>query len=345
MSAPRESLPPNRGVAFGPMRWLSPAGGRARLTTFIFHRVLHEADPLRPGEPDGERFERIVRFIVRHFRVLALPDAASALARGQLPAAAACITFDDGYADNLTLAAPILQRHGATATVFVSTAFTDGARMWNDSVIEAVRALPRGDVDWTEFGLGTARVDDDRSRLALVDATVPTLKYRPLSERVAVADEIARRTGVTTMQRPMMSRAQLRAWRAHGFDVGGHTMRHPILARLTQAAASEEIGGCREQLAEWLGEAPRAFAYPNGVPGRDYGARDVALVRGAGYGCAVTTAPAAARADTDAYQLPRFTPWDRSMAAFGLRCARILASSHRKSPAAVAAGSRQEVVS
>jgi peptidoglycan/xylan/chitin deacetylase (PgdA/CDA1 family) len=314
---------------FSPFRWLAPAGAGGRLSIFIFHRVLERSDPLRPGEPDASRFECIVRFIATHFQVLALAEAAAALVQGRLPAAAACITFDDGYADNLTLAAPILLRHGATATVFVATAYTDGGRMWNDTVIEAVRAAPTGEIDWRDFDLGVPVITDDASRRDLVAQTLPRLKYHATARRGAITDEMARRAGLPARSGLMLSRDQLRAWRGLGFGIGGHTVHHPILARLSDADAAAEIGAGREQLAQWLGEAPRAFAYPNGVPERDYGARDVALVRRAGYACAVSTAYGAAKLHADVYQLPRFMPWDRSMWAFGLRCARTLVAMRR----------------
>jgi hypothetical protein len=131
-----------------PFRWLAPAGSGGRLSIFIFHRVLPTPDALRPGDPDVPRFERIVEFLVRYFRVLPLSQALRALEKGTLPAAAACITFDDGYADNLVAAAPVLRRHGATATIFVATGFVGGGRMFNDTIIESVRALPAGEVDW-----------------------------------------------------------------------------------------------------------------------------------------------------------------------------------------------------
>ena len=311
------------------MRWLAPAGGGAALSTFIFHRVLERDDPLRVGEPDAARFERIVAFITRHFQVLPLADAAARLTAGRLPAAAACITFDDGYADNLTIAAPILQRHGATATVFVATAYSDGSRMWNDSVIEAVRAAPAGELDWRDVGLGQHRLGDDDSRRALVHSTLSTLKYKEIDERAAIANELAQRCGLPQQCNLMLSPAQMRQWRELGFDVGGHTIQHPILSRLNDEHAAHEIAGGRAQLAQWLGEAPRAFAYPNGVPGRDYGPRDVALVKRAGYGCAVSTARGAATRINDPYQLPRYLPWDRKMWAFGLRCARTLFQTGR----------------
>jgi peptidoglycan/xylan/chitin deacetylase (PgdA/CDA1 family) len=311
-------------VRFSPFRWLSPAGSSGRLSIFIFHRVLARVDPLRPGEPDEPRFERIVEFLVRNFSLLALRHALGSLQEGTLPSAAACITFDDGYADNLTLAAPILRRHGAPATVFVATGFSGGGRMFNDTVIESVRALPCGDADWRQFNLGQHRITDDASRLELIGSTLRDLKYRAPEERTALAEELARSAGLHEVPALMMSPSQIVEWRDSGFEVGGHTVNHPILARLDDARAAAEISAGRDQLRQWLGEAPDGFAYPNGVPGRDYSQRDVDLVKRVGYLFAVSTARGAAARHVDPYQLPRFTPWDRSMWRFGLRCAQTL---------------------
>ena len=97
------------------------------------------------------------------------------------------------------------------------------------------------------------------------------------------------------------------------------------------------------ELAKWSANAPRLarrlvdegtllplahglFAYPNGKPGTDY-LTDVhpALVRELGFDAAVSTRWAAARRGEDLFQIPRFTPWDRSRLKFGLRLLRNLA--------------------
>src|SRR5690349_18308208 len=118
------------------------SGGKrdARLSILIFHRVHAATDPLFPGEPDARSFDSLLAHIASRFRVMPLAQAARALREGTLPSRALAITFDDGYADNLAVAAPILRRHGMSATVFVASGYLDGGWMFNDIVIEAVRA-------------------------------------------------------------------------------------------------------------------------------------------------------------------------------------------------------------
>ena len=75
----------------------------------------------------------------RRFSVLPLADGVERLYDGTLPASALAVTFDDGYADNLAVAAPLLRKHGVPATLFIATGYVDGGAMWNDIVIEAFR--------------------------------------------------------------------------------------------------------------------------------------------------------------------------------------------------------------
>jgi peptidoglycan/xylan/chitin deacetylase (PgdA/CDA1 family) len=58
----------------------------------------------------------------------------------------------------------------------------------------------------------------------------------------------------------------LREMRAAGMAVGGHTVTHPVLARLTAERQREEIQGCADRLQQELGEPMSWFAYPVGSP-------------------------------------------------------------------------------
>ncbi len=169
---------------------LSPAGARGRLSILIFHRVLPEVDPLFEDTPDAARFEQQMQWAARWFNVLPLSEAVQRLQSGSLPARALSITFDDGYADNATVAAPLLKRLGLTATFFVTTGVLNGGRMWNDTVIEAVRRAPAGVLDFSALGLGRATLAGPASRRAVIEQVLGAIKRRPYDERLQLVQQI-----------------------------------------------------------------------------------------------------------------------------------------------------------
>lgn len=304
---------------------MSPASSRARLSVLIFHRVLPEPDALFPDEMDSRRFDAVCGWLKQWFNVLPLDLAVRALVAGTLPARACCITFDDGYADNLHIATPILKKHGLSATFFIASGFLDGGRMWNDTVIEAVRGcrLPSLNLgERGEFALGS-----HVARRHAIDALIGQLKYLPAVERLQATEDIAVRAEVVPPSDLMLSSDELRTLRASGMVIGAHTVSHPILARLDVEQSRAEIRDGQMALQELLGERVGLFAYPNGKPGSDYLPQHPDIVRDLGFDAAVSTAWGAADAQTDRYQIPRFTPWDRSRMKFGLRLLRNLASS------------------
>lgn len=305
---------------------LSPAGDRGRLSVLIYHRARPAPDPIFPDEIDAGAFERQMALLASEFNVLPLGEACARLARGGLPARAVCVTFDDGYADNERTALPILKRFGVPATFFVATGYIDGGIMFNDGVIEAVRSAPAGTHDLSRLGLGTHTLRDSASRRTAVDALLAGIKYRQVDERTALVEQIAEAMRSTLPRDLMMRASQVKRLRDEGMEIGAHTVNHPILAVLDARTARAEIVDGKRRLEEITGAPVMLFAYPNGKPGRDYGPRDVELVRGAGFTAAVSTAEGAASRRSDFFQLPRFSPWDRNPRRLGLRlllnCAR-----------------------
>jgi peptidoglycan/xylan/chitin deacetylase (PgdA/CDA1 family) len=291
---------------------------RGRLSIMIFHRVVAEADPLLPGEPSAAQFEALLTHIKGRFSVLPLADGVRRLYDGTLPAGAMAITFDDGYADNLAVAAPILRRQGVPATVFIATGYLDGACMFNDVVIEAIRATARRELDLAPIGLGTFPLASTTDRQRAIDGILGAIKYLPAGERAGRAEAILRASEVAAPAGLMMRRDSVRSLADYGVDVGAHTVTHPILAKLPAADAWREVLESRQDLQQTLRRPVDLFAYPNGSPGDDYNAEHVRMVREAGYAAAVTTAWGAARRSSDVLQLPRFTPWTRQPMKFDL---------------------------
>lgn len=287
-----------------------------RLSILIYHRVLARPDPLFPDLPDAAAFERQLRAIASAYAVLPLDAAIARLKAGTLPANAAAITFDDGYADNAEVALPVLRRLGLAATFFVAPGFLNGGRMWNDTVYETLRALPAGDHDLG--ALGRHQLGDAVSRRRAADAILPRIKHLSQSERTAHVEDLARRVP-SLPGNLMMTDAQVRTLHASGMGIGAHTMSHPILAGLPLESARAEITRSRHYLETLLDAPVPLFAYPNGKPGNDYTAEHVDVVRREGFTAAVSTAWGVAHAGSDLFQLPRFTPWDQDALRFLLR--------------------------
>jgi len=286
------------------------AASRNRLSVLIYHRVLAEPDGLLPSEPCAEEFERTMRWVKDTFNVIPLSEGAEGVKNSKLPQRALAITFDDGYANNATVAAPILSRLGLHATFFIATGFLDGGRMFNDTIIDAIRGFEGTTLDLEPLGLGrhaTASLDERRQAIG---AVLDRIKYRLEAERGDLAERVAEMAGVTPSANLMMTSSQAAGLARCGFELGGHTVTHPILAQVDRVAARREIELGRQCLEELAGSSVRLFAYPNGKPQRDYTKVSAMLVRELGFAGAVSTSGGAAVVGSDPFQIPRFTPWD-----------------------------------
>lgn len=297
----------------------SPAGPSAPLSVLMFHRVTERPDPIFPEEMHARRFDTVCGWLADSFNVLPLDEAAVRLKAGRLPARSLSITFDDGYADNHQVALPILKRHGLDATFFIATGFLDGGRMWNDSLIEAVRACNRAELDLANLGLGqhSLRSADERQQAA--NRLIRQVKYQSVEQRLETVERVAAIAGVTLPTDLMMSSDQVDGLRRAGMQIGAHTISHPILSKLDEATARAEIMGSKEHLEQILGERIGLFAYPNGKPGEDYSPANVELLRGLDFDAAVSTEWGTTRQGDDLLQIRRFTPWDTTRWRFGLR--------------------------
>jgi peptidoglycan/xylan/chitin deacetylase (PgdA/CDA1 family) len=299
--------------------WASPAGTRARLSVLIFHRVLPELDVLFPDEMHASRFDELCGWLASWLNVLPLDQAVARLKTGTLPPRAGCITFDDGYADNFNIALPILQRHGLTATFFIATDFLNGGRMWNDTLIEAIRACALPVLDLSSLGLGRHALGSVKDRRGVISSLINQIKYQPVETRITITEQIGLLARAQLPNDLMMTANDITTMRQAGMQIGAHTVSHPILARLTDERARQEILDSQKFLEQLLGERVALFAYPNGKPGEDYTPGTVDIVRSLGFDAAVSTQWGASGFGDDHFQIRRFTPWDKTRLRFGLR--------------------------
>lgn len=293
-------------------KWL----GRNKLSILIYHQVLATADPMRPSEPTAEVFDWQMRLLRDYFTPLSLDEALAHLQHNTLPANAVCVTFDDGYINNLTVAQPILAKYGIPATVYIATGFSQGQNMWNDRVIHLFADTTRSALQLDDTVVSLSDWPDRRSKAQL---WLKSLKYLPFEQRLAKVNQYYAQNQATEQAPLMMNPAQLQQLAASGVTLGAHTVHHPILKVLPEQQQLQEISTSKQQLESWLGKPVLHFAYPNGAEGIDFDDATVKLVRQAGFTSAVVTNWGVSDSTTPPLKLKRFTPWDKTAIRFHLR--------------------------
>lgn len=292
---------------------------RPRLTILCYHRVAAGGALLSPQCVPAPLFDAHMAYCARHLQLLTLADVEAYLqGRLQLDRDAVVVTFDDGYRDNLTHAMPILERHGITATFFLtSTPVLDGQPIWIDelaSLLEALHGQPvvlDGELPAATLRCLSAYLQAPPAQRAarakelfrLLNSMSDAEKSRVLRAlRQALAD-----AGLTPAPTPpMMSAEDVDMLRRCGHQVGAHTQSHPRLSSLSPTDIAREIRGSAARLRARFGEVPH-LAYPFGKPDDLPQDRSslFAITRSCGFSLAVTTSDAVVRPQDHRYLVPR----------------------------------------
>ncbi len=296
-------------------------GGAPAFQVLTYHRVNDDGDPFFPSVPTAV-FEREMAYIARTYRVLTVEELADRMQRGALPRNALAITFDDGYRDNLTQAAPILARHGVPATIFLATGFIGTADVpWFDRLAMAFKSTKAASI--VAPSGETLDLPDRAARVLAMERILACLKTLPDADQRRTLDGVLKALGVTDREcfkNLMLNWDDVHALASLGFSIGAHTVNHPILSRISAERAWKEILGSRAMIETACGRPPRAFAYPSGKA-EDYTEAVKNFVRDAGFTCAVTTRFGANTRQTCPYELRRGGPWEDHLPTYALKLA------------------------
>lgn len=264
-----------------------------------------------------------LRYLKRYLRSVPLEDIALAVARGESPPEATfAVTFDDGLANNVIHAVPMLRDLDIPATFFVPSAFVGSTHdLWVASLREIVRTWA-GETIPAEPGMWPAlSVDGEASRYSAFHRIKEALKSRDEKREEILRCLVERAGGLVRPPEEdrVVNHDQLRTMTQAGFSVGSHTRFHPILSSLHPEAARTELEGSRVDLERLVGRPVVDFAYPNGRFD-DFSEDTCRLVAVSGYRCAVTTEPGTVRRGDDRLALRRCLPTDvpAFLAAFDL---------------------------
>ena len=287
----------------------------------MYHRIaISEFDPWNLAVSPNEFALQLAR--LRTKTVLPLTEFVRLHSRQQLPRNVAAITFDDGYACNALVAAPMLESFGLPATFFiVSEAISNREEYWWDQLAAIVNS-PGFDCK-AAIGLLTNYSVSALARTAH-PGTTPNADYvvlwwplRSLSAEVRQRylnelRDLMRLEKVLRQSHRPMTQAEVRTLAANPlFEIGGHTMTYPPLSTRPPDEQEVEIVAGLRRLEASVGTTVRCFSYPFG----DLSSVTQEIVRAAGFACAVTTEPRRVKLDDDPFRLPRLQALNRNAPA------------------------------
>lgn len=305
-------------------------GRSPKFQILVYHRVLPEKDPFSIGVVTEREMRGQMSVLRECFRVVSLERLAGELADGGPEPGTVCVTFDDGYMDNHRHALPILEEFSIPATVFLATDFIGTGRVpWYDRVLQAARhsRASRLALEGTDMPAQDLPASP-RERADAAHRITRWLKRFAPEERDALIGRILAGLGgeAPAVGNLMLGWEQVREMAARGVAFGAHTMSHPILTRVSPAAAEAEIGGSKRIIEERLGSRISLFAYPNGQLG-DWDEALMGMLRRLGFACAVTTVEGVNTPARDRMELFRRQPWESNPHSFLFRmCAERLAA-------------------
>jgi peptidoglycan/xylan/chitin deacetylase (PgdA/CDA1 family) len=257
---------------------------------------------------------------------------------GNIPDRAVVVTFDDGYADNLYNAKPLLEKYNIPATVFVPSGHIGSEReFWWDE-LERILLQPgrlpevltlnaNGKTFKWELGEAANYREDECHRncgwiinykeypsqrhsiyLSLLQLLQPLLEEK----QYKVIDDLLTWAGTKPVRRQThrtLSLEELLTFKqGELIEVGAHAVTHPFLSSLPESLQQDEILRSKTILEESIGQQVRSFAYPYG----NYTTETVAIVRETGFDCACSIIDDSFWRGSDLFQLPRVTvvDWD-----------------------------------
>lgn len=271
----------------------------------MYHEVLPDTARIPAWTVVRESdFRWQIDYLAKHFDIVTLGEAqqrVSGATKAQRPFCV--ITFDDGYAGNLSTAVPILSDKGCPCTVYIATkAIADGTLYWYDQLISLLERagdvqLKIGDIEVSIPGNGSAG-----QRWVAMQRALTLLKSRGSTERDIVVKDAIERYGPIKSELRMLSPKDVKSLsQAPGVEIGCHTHGHELLDKVTAEVIQESVLEANSLLESWTGQAPRQFAYPNG----NYNIRAAKLIEELGFESAVTTVPQRWSSADSPYLIPR----------------------------------------
>jgi peptidoglycan/xylan/chitin deacetylase (PgdA/CDA1 family) len=270
-------------------------------------------------------FEEQMSLLARRFNPVTLDDIHDFLAGNKtLPPRPVAVTFDDGYADNSEIAAPILERYGVCGAFYVTVNAVEAAHPpWFCRLRHAFAKARRS--TWTDARTEKVRslesAADRRAAFLTACERCASLAGAAQTEALAKIEKELEVEPLAPRQSLMLSWNQVRRLRAAGHLIGSHTLTHPNLAQVGQAAMRSELADSKLRLEQELCAPVIHFSYPSPILQPHWTPATRGATEEIGYRTAVTCDAGPVRRGHDPLSLRRVSvPEDKQEFLWQVEC-------------------------
>jgi peptidoglycan/xylan/chitin deacetylase (PgdA/CDA1 family) len=251
----------------------------------LFHRVSDEADAMWPPMKPS-LFSKIISYLTKNFSIVPLEHWLDDPAAFQTKRKIATVLFDDGYKDNIEIAAPILDKYKCPASFYVVTDCIDkNIPTWTYIIDNVFWKTKKQHIELSydfvpeKFRSLQLQINDQPNRV--IKEVKPWLKQLPNIQRLLIIRSILSQCDDEPVpENKMMSWEDIRRLDSNGFIIGSHSHTHPMLASLpNESEISEELKVSAQRIQQELGKFPWSISYPIG----SFDERVVSLSEKAGY--------------------------------------------------------------
>lgn len=289
--------------------------GTNSIAIYLFHGVVEKnAYAVRNYNNkhlDRETFRRIIVDLAAAGEAMAMDDVLATLEAGRpFPPNAFAVTFDDGFANNLTVALPVLREFGVPATIYLTSDFIDSNRMsWIDRIEWALETTGGTlSLSWRDGAVDVSSNDEKR---AVLDDIRGHVKTTPDADGDALATDIQRQLGLPetwSSDDPLdrkLTWDQVRELAADPMvTLGGHTHSHAVLSFLSETDLAWELDTSLALLRDRGGVGPTHYSYPEGLA-HCYSPAVIVALKARGVRCCPTAIDGINGPGTDPFELRR----------------------------------------
>ena len=264
----------------------------------MFHRVCPESSRPRIRGNSGlevtpEYLENTIKFLRKNnYEIVPLSRVAKILNDNYKKKKFAVLTFDDGYIDNYVHAYPILKKHRAPFSIYVTTNFPDGnAILWwyilEDLILKETRI--EFQLNGLEYQYSYDSLWQKEWAYQQIHELILNGPSNDLNQRIR---QVFKNYDIDFLKKTSelaLTWEQIREMSADPLvEIGAHTIKHHALSKLIDFDVQKEIEGSRDKIESEINQKVEHFSYPFGTR-NEAGQREFRIAKKCGFKTSTTT--------------------------------------------------------